>query len=135
MGFDDPAADGRPMSALTEGQIHDSAAEVVDAPLLILRIAQSRAETTRLIDWLRGMGARHASTPALTAHTLSCIFCLSHKPPLINLSACVVLLCTGLGAEGQISQSMMRRALAAIGVHSPTLGEQIAECYEVEHRV
>ena len=132
MGFDDPAADGRPMSALTEGQIHDSAAEVVDAPLLILRIAQSRAETTRLIDWLRGMGARHASTPARTAHTLSCNFRLSsHKPPLINLSACVVLLCTGLGAEGQISQSMMRRALAAIGVHSPTLGEQIAECYEV----
>ena len=83
MGFDDPAADGRPMSALTEGQIHDSAAEVVDAPLLILRIAQSRAETTRLIDWLRGMGARHASTPARTAHTLSCNFRLSHKPPLI----------------------------------------------------
>ena len=70
MGFDDPAADGRPMSALTDGQIHDSAAEVVDAPLLILRIAQSRAETTRLIDWLRGMGARITPSTAAKANAL-----------------------------------------------------------------
>ena len=33
--------------------------------------------------------------------------------------------------EGQISQQLIRRALAAIGVHSPTLGDQMAECYEV----
>ena len=62
---------------LTEGQIHDSAAEVVDSPLLLLRIAQSRHEMTKLMDWMRG---------------------------------------AGLGSEGQISQAMMRRALAAIGV-------------------
>ena len=43
---------------LTEGQIHDSAAEVVDAPLLILRIAQHKVEMSKLIDSLRGAGAR-----------------------------------------------------------------------------
>lgn len=44
------------MTDLSEGEMMDSAAEVVDAPLLLLRIAQSRAETTRLIDWIRGAG-------------------------------------------------------------------------------
>jgi hypothetical protein len=46
---------------LTEGQIHESAAEVVDSPLLILRIAQSRAESSRLVDWLRGAGMHCAA--------------------------------------------------------------------------
>ena len=35
----------------------------------------------------------------------------------------------GLGSEGQISQQLLRRALAAVGVHSPTLGDQIAETF------
>lgn len=43
---------------LTEGQIHDSAAEVVDAPLLVLRIAQNKGEMTRLVDWLRRQGLK-----------------------------------------------------------------------------
>ena len=34
-----------------------------------------------------------------------------------------------MGSEGQISQPILRRALAAAGVHGPQLDEQIAECY------
>ena len=41
---------------VSEGEFVDASAEVVDAPLLLLRIAQSRAEATRLVDWIRGAG-------------------------------------------------------------------------------
>ena len=39
--------------------------------------------------------------------------------------------CAGLGSEGQISHALLRRALAAAGVHSPTLADQIDECFRM----
>ena len=61
---------------LTEGQIHASAAEVIDAPLLVLRIAQHKVEMSKLIESLRGAGAcsrgHHTRTPRLpTARRLT----------------------------------------------------------------
>jgi hypothetical protein len=63
---------------LSEGEMADSAAEVVDAPLLLLRIAQSRAETTRLVDWIRGAGAL--------------LFLPPHAPRAIHACALVIAL-------------------------------------------
>ena len=119
----------------------DSAAEVVDAPLLLLRIAQSRAEATRLVDWIRGAGAlpfpykpRCNSAGYLDTHTCRTNACLEKRltaqhPTRSSLRSSSLR--AGLGSEGQISHALMRRALAAIGVHSPTLSEQIDECFRV----
>ena len=70
--------------------VQSGMAEMHDSPALIVRLAQSRTESTRLVDWFRG---------------------------------------AGLGGEGQISQGLLRRALAAVGVHAPTLGAMVAECF------
>jgi Ca2+-binding EF-hand superfamily protein/tetratricopeptide (TPR) repeat protein len=42
---------------------------------------------------------------------------------------CAIL--SGLGSEGQISQALLRRALAAVGVHSAQLSAQIDECFMI----
>ena len=62
--YHDPSA---PSTPFADGMTHDSAAEaasanMVETPLLVLRLAQSRVESTRLVDWIRGAGARSPPT-------------------------------------------------------------------------